>query len=83
MNLLAAMLRSVVGRPVVDKTGLTGSYRVRMEFDSSVGVRTDGAADAGPSVFAALQEQLGLRLEPSRAPAQVLVIDGIERPTEN
>ena len=83
MDLLANVLRSFVGRPVVDKTGLTGTYRVQLEFDPSAGLSTDSRGDAGPSVFSALQEQLGLKLEPSRAPAPVLVIDAIEPPTEN
>jgi uncharacterized protein (TIGR03435 family) len=83
MDMLANVLRAVVGRSVVDKTGLAGTYRVQMEFDASIGVSADSQANAGPSVFQALQEQLGLKLEPSRASAPVLVIDAIERPTEN
>jgi len=52
-------------------------------FDSSTGVQANAAADAGPTVFAVLQEQLVLRLEPSRVPEQFLIIDSIEAPTEN
>jgi uncharacterized protein (TIGR03435 family) len=62
------------GRPIVDKTGLSGFYAFTLEFSGG----TDGV-----SIFTALQEQLGLKLEPARAPLDVVVIDHIERPTEN
>jgi uncharacterized protein (TIGR03435 family) len=84
---LADALRPSAGRVVVNKTGLSGSYRVTMNFDSmaarrgpdATGLTTDGA----PSVFTAIQEQLGLKLESSRALRETLVIDRLERPTEN
>jgi uncharacterized protein (TIGR03435 family) len=69
-----------VDRPVIDKTGLTGTYDYKLEWGD------DAAADADAgtvSVFTAFQEQLGLRLRPSRAPVQVLIIDLAERPSEN
>ena len=87
MASLASLLRSTAGRHVVDKTGLIGNYRVKLE-----GVRVfQGpgldpaavAADELPSIFTALQEQLGLKLESSRTRVEVLVIDHIERPSEN
>ena len=72
---------------VVDKTGLSGSYRILLTFDRMAGLRgpqtgepTPGAA---PSVFTAVQEQLGLKLESSRAMLETLIIDRFERPTEN
>jgi uncharacterized protein (TIGR03435 family) len=85
---LARMLRGLGGidRPVVDKTGLTGSYRLKLEFDLAMGQRGPAispSADALPTVFSALQDQLGLRLESSKAEREVLVIDRLERPTEN
>ena len=83
---LAPMLRSMAGRPVVDKTGLTGSYRVNFQFSRSSlePAATDApAATDSPSFFTAVPEQLGLRLESTRIPVEVLVIDRIERPTEN
>ena len=83
---LAMALRPSTGRPVVDKTGLSGSYRVTMNFDSMAARRgpdAPSAPDAGPSVFTAVQEQLGLKLESSRAPLDTLIIDRLERPTEN
>jgi uncharacterized protein (TIGR03435 family) len=65
-----------VGRIVVEKTGLTGSFDIDLDWTQ------DPSADAGgPSIFTALQEQLGLKLEPARGQVEVLVIDHAERPT--
>ena len=86
MDNLATALRLAVGRVVVNKTGLPGSYRVTMNFDMMSAPRRDAAAstpDTAPSVFTAVQEQLGLKLESSRAQGERLVIDRIERPTED
>jgi uncharacterized protein (TIGR03435 family) len=81
---LAKTLRIYAGRVVVDKTGLTGSYRVTMNFDMLSARRPPSATiDAGPSIFTAVQEQLGLKLQSSRAILETLVIDRLERPTEN
>jgi len=83
---LAMLLRVSAGRVIVNKTGLPGSYRVRMDFDSMAVRRgPDAAASApdAPSVFTAVQEQLGLKLESSRALRETLVIDRLERPTED
>jgi uncharacterized protein (TIGR03435 family) len=63
-----------VGRPVIDRTGLTSIYSLSLEFANS--------AD-GSSIFTRLTDQLGLKLEATKAPVAVLVIDHIERPTEN
>ena len=85
-NLAGAILRISSGRFVVNKTGLPGSYRVRMNFDSTAirrGPDAASAPDAGPSVFTAIQEQLGLKLESSRASRETLIIDRLERPTED
>lgn len=80
MTSLAFVLRGLAGRPVVDKTGLTGYFTVVLDAPRSP--EPQDQAD-GPSVFTAVQEQLGLRLVPSRTSVEVLVIDSIERPTEN
>ncbi|HVG54875.1 MAG TPA: TIGR03435 family protein [Vicinamibacterales bacterium] len=80
---LAPMISLLVGRPVVDRTGLTGIYDLELKFS---GDRVDGALPAdpsAPSIFTALQEQLGLKLEAERELAEVLVIERIERATEN
>lgn len=84
---LAMMLRTFTGRDVVDKTGLTGFYRVTMNFDSMAARRRPDTAspqpDAPSSISTALQEQLGMKLQSSRADVGRLVIDRIERPTED
>jgi uncharacterized protein (TIGR03435 family) len=86
MDALAGALRLGTGRFVVNKTGLPGSYRVNMNYDMMAGMRGPAAApppDAVASVFTAVQEQLGLKLESSRALGERLVIDRLERPTED
>ena len=65
-----------VGRPVENRTGIEGEFDFDLEFAPDV------SAD-GPSLFTALEEQLGVRLEPTRGPARVMRIERIERPTEN
>jgi len=73
---LLRRLSPALGRPVVDRTGLKG------EFDLELQWAHEQTADAtGPSLFTAVQEQLGLKLESQRAPVEVLVIDRLERPT--
>ncbi len=76
---LAEALTGLAGGPVVDKTGLTGIYDIRLNF------APEGVTDSPlPSVFTAVQEQLGLKLEPTKVPVQMLVIDHVEKvPTEN
>ena len=88
MENLARLLRLAAGRLVIDKTSLAGSYRLLLNFDRMAGLRgpeTDVSAtpSAAPSVFTAVQEQLGLKLESSRATLETLVIDRFERPSEN
>ena len=71
---------------VVDQTGLRGDYEMDLEFDPRGTRSVDSAANADtrtPSLFTALQEQLGLKLERNRQPVDVLVIDSIEMPSEN
>ena len=83
---LTMQLRSAAGRYIVDKTGLTGSYHVTMTYDFQAGLRgldAPSTAGASPSVFAALEDQLGLKLRSARASRETLVIDRLERPTEN
>jgi uncharacterized protein (TIGR03435 family) len=93
LAMLSAILGRTVGRPVVDRTGIDGYFNLTLEFAPEAGIagplppevpRPDAAprADA-PSLFTALQEQLGLKLESTRAPVDVLVIDKATRPTEN
>ncbi|HXU21195.1 MAG TPA: M56 family metallopeptidase [Verrucomicrobiae bacterium] len=76
----ATSLPVFVGRPVIDKTGITGRFAIHMAFS-----RPDmtQSADAPPSIFTALKEQLGLELTPSKGPQPTIVIDHIEEPTPN
>ena len=81
MDAWSHLLTQSVERTVVDKTGLKGKYDFTLKWASDDGhSQTD---TSGPSIFTALQEQLGLKLEAGKGPVQVLVIDHIERPTEN
>jgi uncharacterized protein (TIGR03435 family) len=69
-----------ISRRIVDKTGLTGKYDFTLHWTSA---SSDQESADGPSIFTALQEQLGLKLEPTKGPVEVLVIDHIERPSQN
>jgi len=73
---LAGQLSTILGHPVVDRSGLIGAYNIDLVWAA------DDQLD-GPSVFTAIQEQLGLKLEPARGSEQVLVIDHAERPSAN
>ena len=83
MASMAGALASFFRRPVVDRTGLTGTFNIQLELPPVQPATTDAAVDPGVSVFTVLQEQLGLRVEEGRGPVDVLVVDGIQRPTEN
>ena len=72
---LVSSLESLVDRRIIDETGLSGRFDVKLEYSR-------GQKDVErPSIFTAIQEQLGLKLEPARGPINVLVIDSISRPT--
>ncbi len=93
LSQLVTRLSQDLGRVVVDKTGLTGAFDLDLKYTPEGAGRSDlptaGApppppADPdAPSVFTALEEQLGLKLESQRGPVEVLVIDHAEAPTEN
>jgi len=81
MTDLIPMLMLYTNRPVTDQTGLKGKYDFKLQW-----TRDDAPAtvpDAPPGLFTAIQEQLGLKLEPTKAMADVLVIDKVERPGAN
>ncbi len=80
MDGFAAMLSLPVGKPVVDKTGLKGDYDIKLDY-----APPDAGADSSlPSIFTALQESLGLKLEPQFVPMKKLFIDRVEKvPAEN
>jgi uncharacterized protein (TIGR03435 family) len=74
-------LSSVLERVVIDKTGLTERYDIHLDYAGD-SVPADVAIN-GPSIFTAMQEQLGLRLESGKGPVPLFVIDHIEKPSEN
>lgn len=80
---LALLLSGPAGRPVVDKTGLTGTYVMHLDMGQQGLPAVDGSAEPEASVFSALPEQLGLMLEPRKDQVEILVIDRIERPSPN
>jgi len=73
MAQLAVTLQSMVARPVIDRTGLTGAFDMDLQWDDK----------EGPSIFTALQEQLGLKLESRQGLFEAVVIDHVEKPTTN
>jgi uncharacterized protein (TIGR03435 family) len=80
----ARNLSPATGRIVVDRTGLTGTYDLDLQFTQDpLGPGVGDPASDVPSLFVALQEQLGLRLEAQRVPVDVLVIDSAQRPIED
>jgi len=90
MAQLAQRLMMVAGieREVIDRTGLAGRYDFTLKWTPMVPTRSQdadapAAGDTGPSLFAALQEQFGLKLEPQRGAVRVVVIDRVDRPTAN
>jgi uncharacterized protein (TIGR03435 family) len=96
LDMFATVLSRVVGRIVLDKTGLTGKYDFKLRWtpDESQGPILPGGPpngpngapppeSSGPSLFTAIQEQLGLKLQSEKAPVDVLVIEHVEKPSEN
>jgi uncharacterized protein (TIGR03435 family) len=79
LEVLASLLAKPTGRPVIDKTGIQGSYDYKLSY------APDATDDSSlPSIFTALQEQLGLRLESQKVQVETLVIDHVDKiPTEN
>jgi len=94
LSMLAGLLGIALDRPVIDKTGITNYFEMHLVFspDEAAAPRP-ATADPGapaavrapdaPGIFQAIQDQLGLRLVPAKGPVDVLVIDHIERPSEN
>jgi uncharacterized protein (TIGR03435 family) len=78
---LTTLLQGSLGRPVIDKTGLKGLFDFRFQFVRQA--LSPNPDVSGPSIFTAIEEQLGLKLESAKGPVEVLVIDHVERPSEN
>ena len=94
LSMLAGLMGLILDRPVIDKTGITSYVQINLKFspdDSAAsrpattdpGLPAAASSSDAPSIFQAIQEQLGLKLAPAKGPVNVLVIDHIERPTEN
>jgi uncharacterized protein (TIGR03435 family) len=93
ISLLALVLSKQLGRPVIDKTGLTGRYDFSLTWtpwlrgssptNSSWNAGVTAPASSGPSIFTAIQQQLGLKLKPAKGPVEVLVVDHVEPPSPN
>jgi len=86
-NLTIALSRQL-GSPVLDRTGLSGHYDFQLQWTPDSGSCTttaDGAANSpdGPSIFTAIQEQIGLKLESAKGPVEIVVIDHAERADAN
>ena len=77
MAILVQLLANVSDRIVVDRTGLTGGFQIDLEYSP------DQTASDKPSIFSAVNEQLGLKLEATRGPVDVVVVDHVERPAED
>ena len=81
MAALVDKLGEMLECPVVDRTGLQGIYSFDLAFAP---IQPDPSGnDSGPSIFSALQEQMGLKLEKTKAPVEVTVIDRAEKPSAN
>lgn len=83
---LAGQLSSYLHREVIDRTGLTGHYAIKLSFapvDLTAAPGDGATPDPAPSIFQALQSQAGLKLESTKGPVEVLVIDRCEKPTPN
>lgn len=81
-------MTSTIGRPVLDQTGLSGRFDFTLEWtpeaaDSGPQPAADSTVPEGPSFIQAVREQLGLKLDATRGPVRVLVVDQVKRPTEN
>jgi uncharacterized protein (TIGR03435 family) len=80
VSMFISALSRQLGRIIIDKTGLTGRYDFTLEWTPENAAPSEQSA---PDIFTAIQEQLGLKLEPAKGPVDVIVIDHIERPSAN
>ena len=83
-DMAKALARAELRRPVIDRTDLTGTFDVHIEWTPNSPIGPDGPESSESlSIFTALREQLGLRIDSSRAPSEVIVVDWIEKPAGN
>lgn len=92
MSYLSWVVSQFLNKPVIDQTGLTGYYDFKLEWTPELPPEAVARAQAegrtlpptnGPDIFTAVREQLGLRLDSQKGPVQVMVIDHVEKPSEN
>jgi uncharacterized protein (TIGR03435 family) len=85
MTSIANQLSYIVQATVTDKTGLTGSFDFDLKWtpDDAGPTSSDASGESNVSIFTAVQEQLGLKLQPTKGPVDTLVIDHVEQPSEN
>ena len=84
VDVIATMLSREAERDVINRTALSGKFDFQLDWTPDVRTcPSDEDAPARPSFYTAVQQQLGLKLEAAKAPAEVLVIDRVDRPTEN
>lgn len=83
VSAVGTVVQLTLQRPVIDRTGLTGRWDIDLEFAGTGPLTTADTPDAPASVFTAVQEQLGLKLEPRKEKMDVLVIDHVQMPTPN
>lgn len=85
MRMLVAMLKGLLRAPVEDQTGMTGKFDIHLTWtpDAPANASGDTASEPALSIFAAIKQQLGLSLETAKMPLERIVIDHVERPTEN
>ena len=89
MASVASTLSNILGKKVIDKTALTGEYELKLKWTpddyQAPPLRPNAPPPDpnNPSIFTAIQEQLGLKLESAKGPVEVLVIDSVSKPTEN
>jgi uncharacterized protein (TIGR03435 family) len=86
LSALIEVLSHELHRTIIDKTGLTGEYDFKLKYTPDEGPppMLNGQPDTSePSIFTALEEQLGLKLNPAKGPVDTLIVDHVEQPTEN
>jgi uncharacterized protein (TIGR03435 family) len=87
ISTLVGQLTNLVHRTVIDKTALKGRFDFTLKYapdrDAASGADNGSPQDDAPSIFTALEEQLGLKLQPDKGPVDTVVIDHVEQPTEN
>jgi uncharacterized protein (TIGR03435 family) len=83
MDHFAEVLSRQMDFPVVNKTGLEGVFNLQVRWTREGARADDTSAEGSPSIFTAIQEQLGLRLRSQKTPVEILVIDHVEKPSEN